>query len=71
MSLRAIHSRETQEPAHIPQEFALQIFSPGVHAKFLTLTYSLLCACRVHIKQFLVKMQIFVRTSVNETSFPQ
>ena len=41
VSLRAIHSGETQEPAHIPQEFALQIFSPGVHIKFLTFRYSL------------------------------
>ena len=41
VSLRAIHSGETQEPAHIPQEFALQIFSPGVHIEFSTLRCSL------------------------------
>ena len=70
-SVKAIHpgeNRETQEPAHISQESALQISSPGVIAEILTSEFSLFCACWVHIKNYEVRIQMSLRTVI-ETSF--
>ena len=50
---------------HIPQESSLQIFSPGVHAKFSTFGYSPFCACWVHTKYNLTKIQLLFKWTLN------
>ena len=42
--------RETQETTLVFGEWDYQIFSPGVHSKFLTWKYPQFCALWVHIK---------------------
>ena len=68
--MRSNNLRETQEVTSESQEYDFQIFSPGVHSKFLTLKYPLFCALWVHIQYIKNKISFsFTRLKIKHFSF--
>ena len=63
--MRPNNLRETQEETSESQEYDFQIFSPGVHSKFLTWKYPVSCALWVRIQYIQEKNSKSFRTQKN------